>query len=597
MQSSPQPRQRRSQRNRALYPEDAQGQQYPSYPEYEQPQHAAYPQEDAAWQQQSPYQRPQQSYPQQGYYQQSYPQQGYQQPYQQPAYRQDYYGQPYPPQPRGNEYESQRPPRRGHAGEGKWLLVIILCIALLAGGGFYVSEIYSTYYPAFQQKLSTMANDRFYHGVHVDGVHLGGMTMEEARLAVRQYADYSDEAYSLAVTVDGKTWRITQNELPLKRNTEAVLQEAFTIGRQGTLSTLGSDVTPFEMRYQHAQQTNQQGAYLYTEITYDKATVRKLAETIASRVYVEPRDASVHSFDSNTRTFKFNPEQVGAYINAEDIYNAIVRQMDARNYNGAVALSTTAVTPQTTVATLSKSFGLVATYSTQTLADYNRNINIRLACNAITMEVKNGETFSFNKATGMRTVEKGYLSAGVIVSGANEEGTGGGICQVSSTLYNTAILANMEIVSRSPHAWPSTYVDPGRDATVDWQYYQTLEQSVDFKFKNTSGHPIYIVAYLKGNNLNRICTCTVEIYGVAFNPGITIGITTELVSTTPAPTEVEMVYNEKLEYGTTKEIRKARPGYVYNTYRVYYMNGVETGRELICKPTYRAYKQKIEYNY
>ena len=587
MQTDPQQRQRRSQRYRAQYPQDVQEVAYPSYPEYDaQPQRAAYPQEEPAF-------APQ-------HYQQQRPQAYYQQPYQAPyqqAYPQQNSFQPYPPQPRGNEYESQRPPRRASSGEGKWMLVIIVCIALLAGGGYFVSQLYDTYYPVFQQKLAVMANDRFYNGVHVDGVHLGGMTMDEARLAVRRYADYSNEQYSLAVTVDGKTWRITQNELPLKRNTEAVLREAFTIGRQGTLSTIGTNVTPFEMRYQHAQQTGMQGAFLYTEITYDKATVRQLAETIASRVYVEPVDASVHSFDANARSFKFNPEQVGAYIDTELIYSAIVQQMDARNYNNAIALSTTPIQPATTVATLSQSFGLVATYSTQTLADYNRNINIRLACDAITMEVKNGETFSFNEATGRRTVEKGYLSAGVIVSGANEEGTGGGICQVSSTLYNTALLANMEIVSRYPHAWPSTYVDPGRDATVDWQSYQTLAQSVDFKFKNTSGHPIYIVAYLKANNLNRVGTCTVEIYGVAFNPGITIGIATELVSTTPAPTEVEMVYNESLPYGTTKEIRKARPGYVYNTYRVYYMNGIETGRELVRKSTYRTYTQKIEYNY
>lgn len=589
MQSSPQPRQRRSQRNRAQYPEDTQGQAYPSYPEYSAPVQSQYPQQEY-----QPYQRPVQ-----GQYQQpQYGQYRQQNAYQQGQYQQqNYYQPPYPPQPRGNEYESQRPPRRRRSGEGKWLLVIILCIALLAGGGFYVSNIYSTYYPRFQEKLAAMSNDRFYNGVHVDGVHLGGMTMDEARQAVKQFADYSDESYSLAVTVDGKTWRITQNELPLKRNTESVLQEAFTIGRQGTLSTLGSDVTPFEMRYQHTVQTNQQGAFLYTEITYDKATARSLAETIASRVYVEAKDASVHSFDSSSRTFKFNPEQVGAYIDAESIYNAIIAQMDSRNYNGAIALSTQTITPNTTVATLNQSFGLVASYTTSTTAEYNRNVNIRLASQAISVEVPNGATFSFNETTGRRTVDKGYLDAGVIISGASDQGVGGGICQVSSTLFNAVLLANMEIVSRLPHAWPVAYVDPGRDATVDWQSYQTLDQSTDFKFKNSSGHPIYIVAYLTGNNLSRICKCTVEIYGVAFNPGITIGIVTEHVSTTPHPLEPEMVLNTDLPYGTEKEVRKARDGYVYNTYRVYYMNGVETGREKIRTSTYRAYSQKIEYNY
>ncbi|MBR5232156.1 MAG: VanW family protein [Clostridia bacterium] len=590
MQSNPQPRQRRSQRYRAQYPEDTQGQpSYPVYPDYNAPsQQPGYPQEPY-----QPYQRPRQpAYPQEQY--PPYPQyQPYTQPYRQP----DPYAPVTPPPPRGNNYDSPRPPRKNHSGDGKWLLLIILCIALLAGGGFWISGIYSANYPVFEEKLKAMATDRFYNGVHVDGVHLGGMTMEEARIAVRQHADYSDEAYAMNVTVDGKTWRITQNELPLKRNTEAVLKEAFTIGRQGTLSTLGTDTTPFEMRYQHALQTNRQGAFLYTEITYDKSTVRALAETIAARVYVEPRDASVHSFDANARSFKFNPEQVGAYINAEDIYNNIVANMDARNYNASIALSTRQIIPNTTAATLSQSFGLVASYTTNTTAEYNRNVNIRIASQAISKEVKNGETFSFNETTGRRTVDKGYLDAGVIISGASDTGIGGGICQVSSTLFNAVVLANMEITDRDPHAWPSNYVDPGRDATVDWQSYQTLAQSVDFKFKNTSGHPIYIVAYLSGSNLNRACKCTVEIYGVAFNPGITIGVTTELVSSTPTPTEEERVFNPELPYGQEKEVRKARPGYQYNTYRVYYMNGVETGRERVCRSNYRTYTRKVEYNY
>ena len=322
-----------------------------------------------------------------------------------------------------------------------------------------------------------------------------------------------------------------------------------------------------------------------------------MAETIASRVYVEPKDASVHSFDSSARTFKFNPEQVGAYIDAEQIYTAIVQQMDSRNYNGAIALSTTTLTPNTTVATLSKSFGLVASYTTNTTAEYNRNVNIRIACNAISKEVKNGETFSFNESTGKRQVDKGYLEAGVIISGASDQGLGGGVCQVSSTLFNAAVLANMQITEYHNHAWPLNYVEAGRDATVDWQFWQSLEDSLDFKFKNTSGHPIYIVAYLSGSSLSKVNKCTVEIYGVAFNPGITISMVADLVSTTPAPTEVEMRLNTELPLGTQEESRKARTGYKYNTYRVYYMNGVETGREKICSPTYKATSQRIDYNY
>ena len=215
----------------------------------------------------------------------------------------------------------------------------------------------------------------------------------------------------------------------------------------------------------------------------------------------------------------------------------------------------------------------------------------------MTGTVESGKTFSFNSTTGRRTVDKGYLPAGAIAQGASVEEVGGGVCQVSSTLFNAAAMANMEIVYSSPHAWPSTYVAPGRDATVDWQSYQSLEQSLDLKFKNTSDYPIFIVAYVTGNNYNKDCKCTVEIYGVAFKDGISIDLQTELVSTTPAPTEIELRLNTSLAYGETKTVRKARDAYVYKTYRVYYQNGVEVRRDLLRTSTYRTYSQIDEYNY
>ena len=216
---------------------------------------------------------------------------------------------------------------------------------------------------------------------------------------------------------------------------------------------------------------------------------------------------------------------------------------------------------------------------------------------SLTGTVESGKTFSFNSTTGRRTVDKGYLPAGAIAQGASVEEVGGGVCQVSSTLFNAAAMANMEIVYSSPHAWPSTYVAPGRDATVDWQSYQSLEQSLDLKFKNTSDYPIFIVAYVTGSNYNKDCKCTVEIYGVAFKDGISIDLQTELVSTTPAPTEIELRLNTSLAYGETKTVRKARDGYVYKTYRVYYQNGVEVRRDLLRTSTYRTYSQIDEYNY
>ena len=629
------PRQRRSQRHaaqqeevrRPQYPDDAPRTQYPSgaaypsypqenaqaqYPSAPQPQYASapraqypeYPDYPVSSPTVQPVQQPY-SAPQQGYYQ-SY---GGTQPnaYSKPSapsypqYNRHFSqgvppGTPvYPPAGPADDYD---PPTHRRSHDGLWLLIIIVCIALLVLGGLWVSSLYSNHYPAFKEKVSSLNQDTFYYGVHIDGVHIGGMTRAEAKAALTQNAAYTDQQFSLNVTIDGKTWTITQEQLPLSRNIDAVLDEAYAIGRQGMLETLNGSGTPFEARYQQVSSIAQEGAYLYTQITYDKATVRELAQTLSERVSTQAQDATIYQFDFATRSFQFTAEQMGQTIDSEEIYNAIVSRMDARNYS-AITLSTVKTAPSVTAAQLNQSFGLISTYSTSTgnLKGYNRTKNIELACAAITGTLESGQTFSFNSTTGRRTVDKGYLPAGAIAQGSSVEEVGGGVCQVSSTLFNAAAMANMEIVYSSPHAWPSTYVDPGRDATVDWQSYQSLSESLDFKFKNSSDYPIYIVAYVTGSNYNKDCKCTVEIYGITFTDGLTIDLKTELVSTTPAPTDVERRLNTELEYGTEKVIRKARDGYVYKTYRVYYQNGVEIRRDLLRTSTYRTYSQIIEYNY
>lgn len=593
-----QQRRRRAQQSaqvrRPQYPDDA---PRPQYPQYQQPYGGAYPSSDAQ--------------PGGGQYA---PQNGGQYAPQYPQYSQPY-AQQVPPQyaspssvyqrgqgeypPGGNPPDYDGPVHRRRSREAVWLLVIIGCIALLTLGGFWVSSIYSGHYPAFRRKVEAMDKNTFYDGVHIDGVHIGGLTIMEARRALQQTVVSGDQQYALSVTIDGKTWRITQNELPLTRNIDAVLQEAFSIGRQGTLSTLQSSMTPFEYRYQTRQAVSQNGAFLYTQVTYDKATVRQLAETLAARVSTPARDASVYSFDFNTRGFQFMPEQAGQALSSDEIYSAIIAQMDARNYNASITLYTHAQQPAVTLAQLQQSFGLISKYSTQTLASYNRNINIQLACQAVNgITVSSGQTFSFNETTGKRTVDKGYLPAGAIAQGRSYEETGGGVCQVSSTLFNAAAMANMKIVSSSPHAWPSTYVEPGRDATVDWQSYQTLGESLDMKFKNVSDYPIFIVAYMTGSNLNRACTCTVEIYGVALADGVRIELETQLTRTVPMPTPAPPEYAEAdatHAAGTYEVVRKGREGYTYETYRVYYQNGAAVRRELLRTSNYKAYSELIRY--
>lgn len=226
----------------------------------------------------------------------------------------------------------------------------------------------------------------------------------------------------------------------------------------------------------------------------------------------------------------------------------------------------------------------ISSYTTTTTSNSNRNTNIKLSAEAINGTiVLPGETFSFNGTTGQRTAAKGYKEASAISGGTTNPEVGGGVCQTSSTLFNAVARANLEIVTRSPHAWPSSYVDEGMDATVNWP-------GLDFKFRNNTEWPIYICA---GYNSRKV---TVDIYGYTLGTGITIDLEHKLVQTLLAPTGIKEVQNPDLAPGTRQQTVKARNGSVWETYQVWYRNGKEFKRELLCKSTYKAYQETIEYN-
>ena len=143
--------------------------------------------------------------------------------------------------------------------------------------------------------------------------------------------------------------------------------------------------------------------------------------------------------------------------------------------------------------------------------------------------------------------------------------------------------ADMTITVRSPHAWPSNYIDKGLDATVNWP-------NLDFQFRNDKKTPVFLIAYYKGRKL------TVEVYGMRSGPGETIKLVTDLISTTEPPKEALYEQNPALPMGTEQVKKKARTGYLVHTYRVYLRDGQEYRREKLFNSDYRAIQQVIEFN-
>lgn len=139
---------------------------------------------------------------------------------------------------------------------------------------------------------------------------------------------------------------------------------------------------------------------------------------------------------------------------------------------------------------------VLAKYTTEYGGDANRNKNIELAAGKISKTVVHpGGSFSFNRKTGSRTAADGYYKAPVFADGRLEDGDGGGVCQVSSTLFNAVLLAGLQVTQRASHFEAVNYVPPGRDATVAYP-------TIDFCFKNDLKHSIYIYSDLEPGALS-----------------------------------------------------------------------------------------------
>ena len=172
-----------------------------------------------------------------------------------------------------------------------------------------------------------------------------------------------------------------------------------------------------------------------------------------------------------------------------------------------------------------------------------------------------------------------FIAGGVLV-----DDTGGGVCQTSSTLFNAVVRADLEIVKRYAHSWPSSYVNKGEDATVNWP-------SLDFVFRNNGEFPVFVVAWYADQQV------TVEIYGLMLENGMTIDLESTVTQTLKPSDEVLYTLDESLPVGTRKAGRKKRTGYVVDTYKIYKdAEGSELRREKLWTTTYRAQQDEILYH-
>jgi vancomycin resistance protein YoaR len=429
-----------------------------------------------------------------------------------------------------------------------------------------------------------LQQDMIYQGIFVDNVYVGGLSVAEAEETLAGEGGAASTPFAVTVAIGNMTWNFNNDTIPTSRNLESVLNRAYAIGRSNTTDIIGTGKTPFRERADTAKGLLSNYRYLKSDSSYDHDAVRQKVDEITAYVTSDPVDSEIQSFDFNTRTFTFTDDQVGVTIDGDALYEQLIQKLDAGAVNETITVEPTLTTPAVTKAEMMNNFALA-----RCLHDRHHQLQKPQQQHQPRVPgrqrhgIAAGGKLQLQRCHGERTTGKGYQMAGAIAGGQLIDDVGGGVCQVSSTLFNAVARANLEIVSRSPHAWPSTYVTIGEDATVNWP-------DLDFKFKNNKTTPVFVIMYYKDRK------CSAEIWGITLGTGVSVDLDSTIVKTIEPPTSVNYVQNTSLPAGTSEETVKARTGYVVDTYKVWYQNGTETKREYFYTSTYKAYQRTVEYN-
>lgn len=315
--------------------------------------------------------------------------------------------------------------------------------------------------------------------------------------------------------------------------------------------------------------------------------IEEEVKAAASAWDVPAKNGAISSFDVQTGKFVFSGEENGTVINQEQLTADIKAAVKGKKYSETIAASSVESIPEITEAQAREKYKIIGTYTTKTTSNKDRNTNILIASQALNgVIIQPGEEFSFNETTGNRTVERGYKAAGAYVNGVLVEEPGGGVCQVSSTLYNSVVFSGLKTTERHAHSYEPSYVTPGEDAMVSYDGYA----GPDMKFKNNSKDSVGIMATFSKQSL------TVSIYGIPIlEEGVTLSMESEKVSDIepPVPTYEE---DQTLQLDEEVTAKAATMGSKWVTRLITKKNGETVSNEFFHNSTYKGKAAIIKRN-
>ncbi len=410
-------------------------------------------------------------------------------------------------------------------------------------------------------------------GIYAQGISLGGMTRVEATQAINAYFQEIADASFTLVCLDGVSETVAVSDWEFEWDTRSTVDEAISLGNEGSLI----------QRYK--SQMDLKYGNIYLDVSYQ----------ISSEAVTETLEALGESHDSpavdaamtreNGSFVITTTESSGTVTDTAATLAAILEEFaDNLGQNMSAKAVSQVDTPSVTTTDLEQIEDLLGTFST-TYSDSTsgRKTNIRVATEYLNgTVVMPGESLSISDAIKSRTEENGYEIASQYSNGESEQAIGGGVCQVSTTIYNALLRAELQIDERHAHSMVVSYVDYGDDAAI-------AEGVKDLVFTNNLDDPIYIYGAADGSTL------TFSIYGVETRAE---NRTVEYIAETTYlewPTEKIEVYSSTLATGTSVISGTLRPAVTATLTKVVYIDGVETERTLLHTDYYAASQQTITY--
>ncbi len=396
-----------------------------------------------------------------------------------------------------SRYKRKNPYGYGGLPGGLWpvlvgLVVVVAAVSLVFGmkGRNSVTE------PETTMEETTVPPTELKKEVKVDGINITGMSIDAARGAIlKQYP------WAMKVTYGGEVYEVANL---MEHQIDQLLSQIYSGGEPKESYTL--DTKGLE------------------------EVISVQAAAIAQKWNKAAKNGSISAFDQAANKFTFSGGEKGLEVDEEKLAADIQKALDKKQFDAVIEASVKEIEPEFNEAAAREKYTTISTFTTNTTANSKRNTNVKLASQAINGTVlMPGEEFSFNEVVGERTEEKGYQAAAAYNNGEVVQEIGGGVCQVSTTLYNAVLRAGLKTTVRRSHTYEPSYVTPGQDATVSYG-------GPDYKFVNNSTTAIGIRASY-GDQV-----CTVSIYGIPIlEEGVKYALRSKKIKDTdlPAPTYEE----------------------------------------------------------